>query len=601
MNATMIVTLIILIIMIIGLALDFIGSDFILLTVLALFIVLGIIKPSDALTGFSNEAMLTVALLFIVSQAVENTGSLNVIAEKFLSRNKSRGVSWLMLRMMAPVSLFSAFLNNTPIVVMFTPMVKKWAENLNLSPSKFLIPLSYATIFGGMCTLIGTSTNLVVHGLLTDYGYPGFTMFELAKIGIPAAVIGFIYLITVGKHLLPDNKGMIEKLEDNPKEYMIEMIVQKGSNLIGKKTGESDLNNLKNIYSIEIIRKGVHFGLESAAQVIQERDRLVFFGSSSAIVDLKNMPFLIASEPGSVKDDFDEIRNQLIEIVVSPQSPVLKNKVSNIDFKKLYGASLVAIHRNGEHITTRLRNLRLQVGDNLLLQTAEDFEKKWETSQDFFLISHKASLNPKNPTRTIIALTTLILMIVGATVGPYLPKVGGSSLGMFHFALLASIILMLTRCVSINSARKSIRIDVLVTIATAFGISKALQDTGTAAWIAEQMISIVQKWGAVGVLSGIYLITTFFTEIITNNAAAALMCPIALSAANQLGVDPKPFFVAIAISSSASFATPIGYQTNLIVQGAGGYRFKDYFRVGLPLNIMFWILSSFLIPLMWSF
>lgn len=584
-----------------GLALEIAGADFLLFAALSALIFTGIISPGEALAGFSNQGMLTVAVLFVISRAVQNTGALNNIARFFLSNKSEKGVSRLMLKMMLPVTFLSAFLNNTPIVVIFTQMVKKWAERLHLSPSKFLIPLSYAAIFGGVCTLIGTSTNLVVHGLMLENGMAGISMFELARIGVPCALIGWLYMAFIGKKLLPERKHLLEVVGANRKEYVVEMNVQKGCEFAGKTIKEAGLRNLKGLFLLEIERNGESIGPVSSEEKVHKGDRLMFVGITSAIVELQEISGLVPVARELFEKDFAAMQPHLIEAVVSSSSPVLGKTVKECKFRLHYGAGVIAVHRNGERIRSKIGSIRLKTGDTLLLLAGKEFLDNWKNSQDFYLISDVKSVKPRSKRKSYIAMTIVGLMVLVATIGRYLPEIGGQRIGMLHAVLAAAILMVLTRCVRFSEARQSLRLDILIIIACAFGISKALQNSGAAGAIAGFMINTVKSLGPIGVLAGIYLITTVFTEIITNNAAAALIFPIAFSAASQLGVSPRPLFIAIAIAASASFATPIGYQTNLIVQGAGGYKFSDYFKVGLPLNILFFIASMIIIPLFWSF
>jgi len=582
--------------MTVALALELTGADAILFGALAILMLFGIVTPSEALSGFSNKGMMTVAVLFIISRAIQNTGALEGVSKRFLTMKKDGHLSMMMLRMMMPITFMSAFLNNTPIVVMFVPVVKKWAEKLHFSGSKFLIPLSYASIFGGICTLIGTSTNLVVHGLMLDNGLGGISMFELAKIGVPCAVIGWLYLAFWGSKVLPDRKDIMEVINENRKEYVVAMAVQEGCDLIGKTIQEAGLRNLRGLYLVEIERDGKSLGPVSHDQEIQIHDHLMFAGITSAIVDLCDIHGLVP-----VEEDLHGIRQHLVEAVISSNSPVIGMTVKESAFRTKYGAGIIAVHRNGERILSKIGSIVLKAGDTLLLLAPRRFVDNWKNSADFFLVSTVKTVKPKAYHKSYLALSILVLMILAATFGKQLPTIGGQHINMLHAGFAAALLMVLTRCIRIGEARESIQWHVLITIACAFGISKALQNSGAAAAIAGGVINVVKGLGPIGVLGAIYLLTTIFTEIITNNAAAALVFPIALAAAQKMGIDPKPFFIAIAIAASASFLTPIGYQTNLIVQGPGGYKFKDYFKVGLPLNILFFIAAVIIIPMFWGF
>jgi len=579
-----------------GLAFEVAGADAILFAALAVLMLFGIITPTEALSGFANKGMMTVAVLFIISQAVQNTGALDGLSRRFLTMKKDGGVSAMMLRMMVPVTAVSAFLNNTPIVLMFVPIIKNWAEKLNFSASKFLIPLSYASIFGGICTLIGTSTNLVVHGLMLDNKMTGLSMFELTKIGLPCAVLGWFYMAFIGKRVLPDRKDIMEVIKEKPKEYVTTLRVTEDCDLAGKTIQEAGLRNLKGLFLVSIERDGKSLGAVSHDEQIFAGDHLIFAGITSAIVDLYNIPGLVP-----VEEDLGGVKRHLVEAVISSNAPVRGKTVKECGFRSVYGASIIAVHRNGERVLARIGDIILHPGDTLLMLTGADFTREWRNSEDFYLVSDIKKVETKAYHKSWLALGIVALMILVATFGDNLPRLAGERISMLHAAFGAALLLVLTRCIGVNDARRSVHLNVLITIACAFGISKALQNSGAAAVIAAGVINMVKSLGPVGVLGAIYLITTIFTEIITNNAAAALVFPIALSAASQMGIDARPFFIAIAIAASASFATPIGYQTNLIVQGPGGYKFKDYFKVGLPLNILFFIAAVLIIPVFWSF
>ncbi len=582
--------------MVVALAMEITSADAILFTALVLLILGGVISPAEAFAGFSNQGLATVAVLFIVSQAVKNTGAITRISSPIIFNDGKRGIPFLMLKMMIPVTFFSAFLNNTPIVIIFIPIVKKWAEKLGLPASKFLIPLSYAAMFGGVCTLIGTSTNLVLHGLMLDHNMTGFSMFELSRIGIPTALVGLGYMAFIGYRFLPDRRDIMEVIGSNRKEYVVRMRVKPGCELIGKTILEAGLRNLKGLFLVEIERRGKSLGPVSSNEIIEEGDHLLFAGITSAVIDLCDIPGLVP-----VEADLHNIRGYLVEAVVSSNSPVVGKTIKECSFRGRYGAAVLAVHRNGERILSKIGSIKLRPGDTLLLLAAHNFVNNWKNSQDFYLISPLRPVKPKVYHKSYLVLAILIMMIFAATFGRYLPMVGGEHITMLHAALVAAVLLVAFRCVSVEEARNAIRFDVLITIACALGICKGLQNSGVAETVAGFVINAVHGIGPVGVLASVYILTALFTSLITNNAAAALVFPIAYSAALKIGADPKPFFVAVAVAASSSFLTPIGYQTNLIVQGAGGYKFGDYFKVGFPLSLLFFLVSMIVIPMYWRF
>ena len=584
-----------------ALALELVPSSVVLSGALLVFLFSGFLSPSETLAGFSNQGMMTVGLLFIVAAGIQYTGALNAVASRFLGNVKKGSAASSILKIMVPVSSLSAFLNNTPIVVIFTPLVKKWAEKLDLSASKFLIPLSYAAIFGGICTLIGTSTNLVVHGMMIQNGFEGLSMFELGKVGLPCAVIGWMYMAFLGQRLLPERKDIMETVIENRKEYFIGMKVTEKCPIIGKNIQQAGLRNLKNVYLMEIEREGEMLGPVAPDEEIRSGDVLYFVGMTSAVLELQEIAGLVPAAHRMFEEDFTDASAHFVEAVISDTSPILGKTVKEANFRGKYNAGVVAIHRNGERIKAKVGDIRLRVGDVLLLLATDEFLRNWSDSRDFYLVSKIKTTEPKVYHKAFIAVGILAVMVLAATFGGYLPRLGGNRISMFYAAAGAAALMMITRCVSVNQAKRSLDLNVLLTIACAFGISRGLQNSGAAGAIADFLIGLVKGFGPVGVLAAIYLLTSVFTEIITNNAAAALIFPIALSAATRMGVDPRPFFITIAIAASASFATPIGYQTNLIVQGAGGYKFRDYLKVGLPLNVIFFLVATLVIPIFWKF
>lgn len=594
-------TIAVLIIMMVLLAKEVAGTDALLFGVLCIFLLSGIINPAEALSGFSNPGLIMVAILFIVSAGIQNTGAFNQIAYRLLQPSENKSLPPLLLKMMVPVSMLSAFMNNTPLVMIFIPMIRKWAEKVNISPSKFFIPLSYAAILGGMCTLIGSSTNLVVHGLLLENGLPGMSMFELAKIGVPCAVFGLAYLALFGSKLLPNRKNVSDFMMEHKKEYVVEMRVAEGCELINKSIQQAGLRNLRGLYLVDIERAGESLGPISSQQVILAEDRLMFAGLTAAVVDLQEIKGLVPATDDNFEKDFALMRTHLIEAVISSNSPILGQTIKNANFRSKYHAAVLAVHRNGTKIESKIGSIQLKAGDTLLLLGSEKFLSDWKDSQDFFLVSSIKSRPPQVHNKSKLALGILILMILAAAFGRGVTLPGGESLETIHCIFAAALLMVLTRCIPVYEARKSIGWDVLITIGCSFGIGKALQNSGAASLIGNFIVDFMGGFGPLGALIGVYLLTVIFTEVITNNAAAAFVIPVALAAAKYLNVNPMPFCVAVTIAASSSFMTPIGYQTNLIVRGAGSYRFMDYIRVGFPLVVICFIASILLIPVFWPF
>jgi di/tricarboxylate transporter len=561
----------------------------------------GIISDQELLAGFSNKGMITVGVLFLVSEGVRQAGLLNRLAQTYLPKKRGR-LFFMIPRIILPVSVLSAFLNNTPVVIIFAPIVKKWSEKLNLSYKKFLIPLSYATILGGMCTLIGTSTNLVVHGLMIENGLSGFSMFELGKVGVVIAITGILYIAAAGNKLLPGRKILLNgKSSKEFKDYYYDVEIPENSSLIGREIVNGRLKELSKLLVKCIDRNGKIIVTNKDRVKIEASDKLLLAGKSD------RLNYILLNDNIRLSG-FDLIKNvpkeklKQYEAVLSPRFPGVGQTIPEFNFYEHYQALVLAIHRNGERITMNMHKLKLRPGDNLVLLTTDKFIQNWGESKIFYLTSFIRDYRTTGSFWTKwLAFIILVCMIIGATIGQYFESPAGLTFDMFFFSILAAVLLIWLKIMPHQKYTKSISWDVLITIACSFALSKALQNSGAAESLARTAINISRGFGPTGVLAAMFLTTMIFTEIITNNAAAALVFPIALAAAQQLGVDPKPFFVAIAVAASASFSTPIGYQTNLIVQALGDYKFNDYLKIGLPLNLIVFILSVILIPCFWKF
>lgn len=586
--------------MIAVLAFDKMRPGMTLFSVVILFLATGIIQPSEAIAGFSNKGMITVAILFLVSEGVRQSGCLNYTIKKLLPTGKTT-VPRAMLRMLPSIAVISAFLNNTAVVVIFAPIIKKWAETVNLPSKKFLIPLSYATILGGVCTLIGTSTNLVVDGMMQDQGFTGFTMFELGKIGGVIAIVGITYVIIFGNLLLPGDRIATNKGNESYKEYYYDVCIPVGSQLTGTLISNGLTDILPQMEVRNIKRNGLFIPLEGQQVRLEENDQLLLAGKSGAVHNLIHTEGLELCCLRNADQAFVKKAIKQVEAVLGPRFPGLRQTLGEFDFFRHYGAVVTAVHRNGERISVELDKLVLQEGDNLVLVTDGTFIPTWGESKVFYLLSEVGEFDtPKPKIKRWLALGLLLFMIVGATIGEQF-EVIGFQLDMFFFAAITMAIMAWINLFPAKKYTKYVSWDILIAIASAFAISKAMLNSGIADTIAQTIISVAKDLGPQALLAALFLITNIFTEIITNNAAAALAFPIAVAVAAQLGVSPTPFFVVICMAASASFSTPIGYQTNLIVQSVGGYKFGDYIKIGLPLNIITFLLSIFLIPLIWEF
>jgi di/tricarboxylate transporter len=481
-------------------------------------------------------------------------------------------------------------------------MLKKWADKLSLPSQKFLIPLSYATIFGGTCTLIGTSTNLLVHGMMLDRGMAGLGMFELAKVGLFILFFGFIYMNLFSNRLLPGEKIPRFSFPNDTREYLFDLYLPKGSNLVGKEIEKRRLPGLSEFTVRTIIRGGKHIRISNSPFLLEPDDKLIVGGSSEDVGYLTQSNTVKLKALDNVNPDFLKKSLRQVEVVIAPRFPGIQQTLGEFDFFGHYNAVVMAVHRNGERITTDLDNLELKTGDNLMLLATEDFTRYWGESRVFYMATEIGEMDDsKDRRRRWIAMGLVFMMIAGATAGRFIPIEAKNEFDMFFFAAVTVFLMAMMKIFTPKKYTKPINWDVLITIACAIGVSRALQNSGAADFIARSTINISKDFGPLGVMAAIFIITNVFTEIITNNAAAAITFPIAYAAATQLGVDPKPFFITICIAASASYSTPIGYQTNLIVQSIGNYKFSDYWKIGLPLNIMALIISMLVIPIFWPF
>lgn len=563
----------------------------IMFSVLVIFLVSDILTPKEALSGFSNEGMLTIALLFIVAGAVQKSGVIDHVTERWLDRSQS--YSGAMVRFLVPISMISAFLNNTPIVVTFTPIIKDWCEKRGISPSKFLIPLSYATILGGTITLMGTATNLVIHGMLLDYGLDGFSMFTITVVGIPVTIVGLLYLFTVGKKLLPNHKGFRQQVKEDAKKYIAEMNVESSFQYVNQSVKKAGLRELNGLYLVEIIRKNERVSPVRDSTIIQAGNRLIFSGKISTIAELQNMKGMKLRTGTDL--DLDDLKNgstYLIEAVVSHQSGLLSKSLKQAQFRSRYDAGVIAIHRHNERIQGKVGDIILKPGDSLLLLAGVDFISKYEQSNDFYVVSplDLPQILKQKSWKSWSSILLLVMMIIFVSIG---------WLTMLKAMALAVALMLAMKVVSAEEIRRNMQYDVLLIIASSLGIGVAMTKTGLADVISSSLIAVGNPIGTIGILVIMYLITSIFTEFITNSAAAALMLPIGLELANTLELDPIGFAVLIAIAASASFITPIGYQTNLIVYGPGGYKFIDYVKVGTPLNFLVMVTSLIVIYNVW--
>ena len=557
---------------------------------------LGVVSPAEGLSGFSNPAPFTVAALYVVAGAVEKTGGLQPLLGALLGNgggsSEGRRQRWTMARLLGPVAAASAFLNNTPIVAMVSPQVETWAERQSRSPSKYLMPLSFASILGGTVTVIGTSTTIVVSGLLEAHQLPAIGMFEISRVGFPLALAGLAFLLLFSRFLLPDRRGSLREFEEEYKEYTVNLVVTPGGPLDGKTVEEGSLTHLDGVFLAEVRRGGEIIAPASPQIQLQGGDLLTFAGRSDLVLGLRRAIRGLESAEAEHTLEVKEPGHTYFEVVIGVDSPLAGRTLREVGFREEYRAVVLALHRSGGRFQGKLAEVPLRAGDTLILLAGPRFRNLWRHRRDFLLISLLGGAPPSS-TREAYLVGGVLVGIVSLAATGLLPILQGSLLGAF--------LLVATRIMTPRQAMEAVDMGVIFLIAGAFGIGAAIEGSGLGANLAQGIMAMAGGFGPTGALLGVLLTTIILTEIITNNAAAVLVFPLALATAGSLGLDPRPFAIAIAIGASASFLTPIGYQTNTMVYGPGGYRFGDYARLGLPLTVLVVIMVTWLVPMFWSF
>ena len=582
------VTLGIIALMMVALLKEFARPDMIFLGALGLLLLFGILSPEEAFNGFSNPAVLTVAALFIVAIGVQNTGALS-FADRLLFA-PSNGLPGILFRLMITTASMSAFLNNTPIVAMLIPRIQAWSEKSGVPTSKLLIPLSYAAIVGGMTTLIGTSTNILISGLMQAAGYEGLGLFDLTWIGLPAAICAILYFVLIGHRLLPNRTtGGDASFDSKRDNYFFEVQTTPTSSLIGKTIEEADLRSLKEAYLVHLHRNGEVIPASPEVR-LRAGDVLTFRGNVSmldTLLERSGFERVVAEVETETR-----MTLPLYEAVVSPASRLVGKSLSKAGFREHFQGVVLGIQRQDIQIEGPLGTIPIRSGDLLLIEAQPGFDRRWNGKRnDFYLVAPRRPAVVK-PQRGKAPLALLILVgLVGFAAVGVAPIV--------TTAFIGALAMLATRCLRGWEARRAIDLPVLIVIAAALGIGRAIESTGLADVVAEALVSNTAVLGPIAVLAAVYFATSLLTEFITNNAAAALMLSVGLAAARDLSVAPEAFAIAIAIAASASFLTPIGYQTNLMVMAAGGYRFSDYTKAGIAVNLIVATVAITMIWLIW--
>ncbi len=577
-----IIVSIVLIFIIISLYTELMGPAFTFLIGVVILGIFGILTPKEILSGLANEQIIVIILLLLLGDIIRKSNLIDRLFDKaFRKATTYRG---FLARMIAIVAGFSAFLNNTPLVAIMIPYVHNWSKRNNITPSKLLIPLSYAAILGGCATLIGTSTNLIVNGMVTDQmivpGLEPLGMFDFTIVGLPMIILGTIYLLLFSNKLLPSKKDVISDFSTQTREYLVEAMVKTNSKFVGKTIGNAGLRNLKGLFLAEILRKDKRISAVSPYEIVREEDVLVFAGDTKTIAEMVNAD--VGLELTQIGMFSKKTHTEVLEIVVSHNSTLIDKTVRESGFRGKYDAAILAIHRNGERISGKIGQVKLKAGDVLLLLAGDDFAKRSADTHDFYLISKVREFRKLEWYQTAALFGGTALAITLSAMGV---------ISLFMALIILLIIIQLLGITSPKDIAKSIDFNLGIIIALSLAFGTAMVKTGMAHIVANFIISVFKPFGPYGLLFGIFLITNIMASYITTQVAAVLIFPISVTAAINLGLPPVPFILIVSFAAAANFLTPIGYQTNLMVYGPGGYSFRDYFKIGLPLTVLYMIVA----------
>lgn len=573
---------------------DWASPDIIAMTGFAVVVITGILGTEDILKVFSNSAPMTIGSMFVLSAALEKTGVIDQMGQVFIRLAGQSEIRALIVLMVMAASL-SAFVNNTPVVVVFLPLVIGLARTTGLKASRLLIPLSFAGMLGGTCTLIGSSTNLLIDGMAQQFGLKAFGLFEISKLGILYAIAGLLYLLLIGRHLLPKRETLASILDvNNSREYLLEAVIGENSVLIGKTVPQSPFAKMKEARIIEVRRKGMPQMQALDELHFQEGDQLLLKVHSSQIQNLKEMRGIVFparenQQLGLVDLELREAR--LLEGVIGPYSSMIGKTIAEMNFRQRYGAIILAVHRQGQNLQNKFENLRLAFGDTLLVEGPIEGISRLREEKDFVSLTE-----PKQRTyhrrRAPIAILVILAVVLLAAF---------QVMPISTLALLGAVAVVLFGCVSPDKAYEAIDWKILFLIFGMLAIGFAVEETGGARLVALAVLEVIGDFHPIVVLSIVYLMTVLITEMISNNATAILLTPLVVQMAHQMELDARPLIIAVMFGASACFATPIGYQTNTYIYGAGGYKFSDFPKVGLLLNVLLWLVATMAIPWLFPF
>ncbi len=603
-------TLLVIVITLVAFIREWAAPDVLALSILCLVVALGLVDAKEMTQVFKNEAPLTIAALFVIGGALEASGAVDHIG-KVLRDRLSGNTRWAILSFGCVAAFFSAWMNNTAIVAILLPVTLGFARSKDIPASRLLMPLSYASILGGCCTLIGTSTNLLVSGALRDLKVTPLSMFELAPLGIPLAIAGIGYLTIFGPKLIPARSSITGSLEiDYRTTPLYHLLVGKGSPIVGKRLIETELGNREaGIHVLEVRRNGARVMLPLSAIIVEKNDRFLvaLHRRRGGAVKAETLFATIGAEVLST------VEGIVSELVVRDESSLIGLTLAKTDFRQRYNSVVLAVHRNGVNITSRIAELPLEIGDTLLVITARNNLESLEATRDFVMTDSPDEPTPEEvrhhrPLHVILAWSTLVAVVLTATLTDLFSRMNPSipAIPIHYAAMVGALALLWLKVMTPREAYASIDWQVLLMLYGLLGLGMAMQNTGTAEWLARGLVDLTEHVVSpenlpTVLLWLVFLLTLLLTEVLSNNATAVMMIPIVVTLAGELGVNARPFIIGVTVAASAAFALPMGYQTHMMVYGPGGYRFTDFLRVGIPLNIICWITSCLLIPLIWPF
>lgn len=582
MTVQIAIVLITLVVTFVVMAMEITTPNAVILCALGFLLLIGVLSPSDALAGFANDGLATIALMYIMAYAIAKSNVVNRLFNRILGNGQhERGA---LLKLLTTVSVISPFMNNTPIVSTLTPMVQKWCKEKGLSASKFLIPLSYATILSGLLTVLGTSTNLVAQGLLSKYHLKQFGTFDLAIVGVPITIVGIGYLMTIGYHLLPNYRNSpLDEVMDVPNDYLIEMSVGPDFEYLGQTVAAAGLRDLENVFLAAINRAGRPIVPVSQAVELQQGDKLYFTGSINEINDLLQIKGLMPSTEKVNMADITNEQAQIVELSIPENSTLINQTVKSANFRNRYGSVIVAIHRNAVQLKGQIGRINLKAGDDLVAITNND-GAQLEAMKDVHVFNTQPTQNVATTYKDFLPLLLLITTIIASTIGV---------IDLFVGLAAACVLLFLTKCVTVDDVVKAVDMNVLFLVASSYSLGVAMSNVGADKFIAKGLVALTGNSAPIVYMFLLYSITNFLTAILSNAAALSLMFPIVVSAAKIVNLPVIMLVMLITIAATADFSTPIGYQTNLIVYGPGHYKFTDYFKVGIPLNLICMVICVF--------